>query len=300
MGTLMLTLVQGSRKVAETIPSEVTYCAEGRNAKTPHYVMHLSPTLEIAWNGGSDKHFVLSPHNIQVNIQQAGISGRMQKVKILIATFCLTPTDLTAILTRDRSTVPGLVVSRIWSIWNFDSRSLRLSSPFNALVRCHLTGLGSLPPAISRVLPGMVIKQDGSKWACRTCLLGHRVSRCDHTGKWIRCSSHSAANLLHIQTVTSFSCLGKVALSASANTVVLSERDGLPMLSVNVERNRFRQRDVSPGTKPDPSLPNSCPTIASRVNSIAAAPMVGSVSVSTLRRNSSSAMIPFRWRIHIP
>lgn len=29
----------------------------------------------------------------------------------------------------------------------------------------------------------MVVDKDGSKWACRTCLLGHRVSSCNHTDR---------------------------------------------------------------------------------------------------------------------
>ncbi|CAD0029204.1 unnamed protein product, partial [Aureobasidium pullulans] len=59
----------------------------------------------------------------------------------------------------------------------------------------------------------MVVDKDGSKWACRTCLLGHRTVNC-------------------------FLYLGKVVRSASANIVVLSGRHDPLMSSVNVERNR--------------------------------------------------------------
>lgn len=37
-------------------------------------------------------------------------------------------------------------------------------------------------PALSP--SGMVVKEDGTKWACQSCLKGHRVSGCTHTGKW--------------------------------------------------------------------------------------------------------------------
>ncbi|CAD0046280.1 unnamed protein product, partial [Aureobasidium pullulans] len=46
----------------------------------------------------------------------------------------------------------------------------------------------------------MVVKEDGSKWACRTCLLGHRVSSCDHTGKSIPFSLYTTAEPLRVQT----------------------------------------------------------------------------------------------------
>jgi len=40
--------------------------------------------------------------------------------------------------------------------------------------------------ATSRISPplpaGMVVKEDGTKWACSSCLKGHRVSGCTHTG----------------------------------------------------------------------------------------------------------------------
>ncbi|KAI7656840.1 hypothetical protein KC319_g9647, partial [Hortaea werneckii] len=29
----------------------------------------------------------------------------------------------------------------------------------------------------------MVVKSDGTKWACQSCLKGHRVSGCNHTDR---------------------------------------------------------------------------------------------------------------------
>lgn len=102
----------------------------------------------------------------------------------------------------------------------------------------------------------MVVKEDGSKWACRTCLLGHRVSSCDHTGKSVPLSLHTTAESLRVQTVNSSLYLGKVAPSANANIVVSSGRDDLPMSNVNVEQTRSLGRDVSTNTKLDPRFPN--------------------------------------------
>lgn len=39
------------------------------------------------------------------------------------------------------------------------------------------------PPAPLSIPSGMVVKEDGTKWACQSCLKGHRVSGCTHTGK---------------------------------------------------------------------------------------------------------------------